>query len=561
MARPEKIRLGDLLVQQKLITIEQLQFALDQQKRSGRKLGRVLVENAFMTEDQISEALARQLNIPFINLKHYNVNLEIVRRLPENQARRFRCIVLDDVNRVALVGMTDPTDMFAYDEISRILRCDIDLAVVTEGQLLETLDRVYRHTEELGSLARVLSKDSGGIVSASGEADGQDEEQLIRLLDEAVQMRASDIHIEPQQTGWQIRLRIDGALHLQSGTDSKTVAALLPRLKQMAGLEISAKQAPQDGRFSISVRNQIMDVRIAILPAQYGEAVVLRLLNRSSGIPDLEKLGMPADMLNRYREIIGRSSGMVVVTGPDGSGKTTTQYASLSAMNAADKKIIAVETQPEYRLPGIVQVPVNENADTSLSNVLHAVMRQDPDVILFGASLDAETVLPALRAAMTGHLVFATLHSRDAADALLRLTEMDAPGYMVASSVQAVISQRLLRRVCPSCSEPYSPTVQEGEWLGHAGLLEGSWGNLKHGRGCPHCNGSGYAGRMAIFEMLEISGDIADAVAHEKNAHFMQVARDHMKGKTLFDAVIMQLTQGATTVAEVMRVANQLEGE
>jgi MSHA biogenesis protein MshE len=559
MARPEKIRLGDLLVQQKLITTEQLQFALDQQKRSGRKLGRVLVENAFVTEDQISEALAKQLNIPFINLRHYNVNLEIVRRLPENQARRFRCIVLDDVNRVSLVGMTDPTDMFAYDEISRILRCDIDLAVVTEGQLLETLDRVYRHTEELGSLARVLSKDAAGISSATGEADGQDEAQLIKLFDEAMQMRASDIHIEPQHTGWQIRFRIDGALHLQSGSDSKTVAVLLPRLKQMAGLEISAKQVPQDGRFSISVRNQIIDVCIAILPAQYGESVVLRLLNRSSGIPDLEKLGIPLDMLNRYREIIGRSSGMVVVTGPDGSGKTTTQYASLSGINAADKKMIAVETQPEYQLPGIVQVPVNENAGIPLSNVLHAVMRQDPDVILFGESLDAETVLPGLRAAMTGHLVFATLHSRDAADALLRLTEMEAPGYMVASSVQAVIAQRLLRRVCQSCSEPYSPTVQEGEWLGHAGLHEGSRVDLKHGRGCPLCNGSGYAGRMAIFEMLEMTGELADALAHEKNAHFMQVAREHMKGKTLFDAAIMQLTLGVTTVAEVMRIANQLE--
>lgn len=559
MARPEKIRLGDLLVQQKLITTEQLQFALDQQKRSGRKLGRVLADNAFVTEDQISEALARQLNIPFINLKHYNVNLETARRLPENQARRFRCVVLEDGKRAALVGMTDPTDMFAYDEVSRILRCDIDLAVVTEGQLLETLDRVYRHTEELGSLARMLSKDSGGTSPATGEAGAQDEEQLVKLLDEAMQMRASDIHIEPLHTGWQIRLRIDGALHVQPGMDSKEIAALLPRLKQMAGLDVAATTIPRDGRFSLSVRNQAMDVRMAILPAQYGESVVLRLLNRSSAIPDLDKLGMSPDMLKRYREIISRSSGMVLVTGPDGSGKTTTQYASLSGMNAADKKIITVETQPEYRLPGIVQVPVNENADVTLAAVLQAVMRQDPDVILLADALDKETVLPGLRAAMTGHLVFATLHGRDAADALLRLTEMDAPGYMAASSVQTVIAQRLLRRVCANCSEPYSPTVQEAEWLGHAGLHKDNWGVLRHGRGCPHCNGSGYAGRMAIFEMLEMGGDLADAVAHEPSAHFMQVARDHMQGKTLFDAAIMQLKLGATSVAEVMRIANRME--
>jgi MSHA biogenesis protein MshE len=557
MARPEKIRLGDLLVQQQLISTEQLQFALEQQKRSGRKLGRLLVENAFMTEDQISEALARQLNIPFINLKHYNVNLEIVRRLPENQARRFRCIVLDDINRVALVGMTDPTDMFAYDEISRILRCDIDLAVVTEGQLLETLDRVYRHTEEIGSLARVLSKDAGGTSSVSGETDGKDDEQLIKLLDDAMQQRASDIHVEPLHTGWQIRFRIDGSLHLQSGMDSKTVAALLPRLKQMAGLELSAVQHPQEGRFSISVRSQIMEVRIALLPAQYGEAAVLRLLNRSGGIPDLEKLGMPPDMLQRYREIIGRSSGMVLATGPDGSGKATTQYASLAGINAADKKIITVETRPKYHLPGVVQVPLNESAGIPLANVLHAVMQQDPDVILLGESPDADTVLPGLRAAMSGHLVFSILHGRDSADALLRLSEMAAPGYMVASALHAVIAQRLLRRVCESCSEPYSPTVQENEWLTHAGLHKEGREHFKHGRGCPHCNGSGYAGRVAIFEMLEMTDNLADAVAHEKSAHFMQVAREQLQGRTLLDAAIVQLGLGGTTVAEVMRFAHQ----
>lgn len=557
MARPEKIRLGDLLAQQKLITTEQLQLALEQQKRSGRKLGRVLVENAFATEDQISEALANQLNIPFINLRHYSVNLETVRRLPENQARRFRCIVLEDTNGTSLVGMTDPTDLFAYDEISRILRREIELAVVTEGQLLEMLDRVYRHTEEIGSLSRTLPKSGGEIRAAAPDEGGQEEALLMKWLDDALQMRASDIHIEPQEAGWQVRFRIDGALYLQTGVDGKMVAALVSRIKQMAGLDISVKHLPQDGRFSLSVRDQMMDVRVATLPAQHGESVVMRLLSRSSGIPVLEKLGMPADMLARYREIIRRSSGMVLVCGPDGSGKTTSLYASLSELNAVDKKIIAVEERAEYRLPGIVQVPVNENAELTFSRVLGAVMRQDPDVILIGEIRDAEIAQLGLRAAMTGHLVLSSLHTGDTADALARLIEMDAPRYMVASSVQVILAQRLLRRVCEKCSEPYQPSVQETEWLAHEGLHGDNRGKLLHGRGCPHCNGSGYAGRMAIYEMLEMTSALADAVAHEKSAHFMEVARGQLQGKTLLDAALMQLTLGATTVAEVMRIAYQ----
>lgn len=566
MARPEKIRLGDLLAQQKLITTEQLQFALEQQKRGGRKLGRVLVDNAFVTEDQISEALAKQLNIPFINLKYYNVNLEIVRRLPENQARRFRAIALEDRNGALLIGMTDPTDLFAYDEISRILRRDIDLAVVTEGQLLETVDRVYRRTEEISGLARELSEDLGDTYidfGAMSDTVGLEEAPVVKLLqslfDDASQVRASDIHIEPQETRLQVRFRIDGALHLQTEADSKIAPALVIRLKLMAGLDISEKRLPQDGRFSIRVREQAVDVRISTLPMQYGESVVMRLLNQSNGILGLEKLGMPPDMLKRFREVIGRSSGMVLVTGPTGSGKTTTLYAGLAEINTVDQKIITVEDPVEYRLPGIVQVQVNEKIDFTFSRVLRAAMRQDPDVILVGEIRDAETAQIGLRAAMTGHLVFSTLHTRDTAGTLFRLVDMGVPRYMVASSVQAILAQRLVRRVCESCSEPYDPTVQEVEWLGNEGLQRGNWGNLLHGRGCSHCNGSGYFGRMAIYEMLEITQAIADAASHEKASHFMDVARAHLTGKTLLDAALVQLKLGVTTVHEVMRITNQVE--
>jgi MSHA biogenesis protein MshE len=566
MARPEKVRLGDLLVQEKLISLDQLQFALEQQKRSGRKLGRVLVDNGFVSEDQISEAIAKQLNIPYINLKYYNVNLEIVRRLPENQARRFRAVALEERNGVLLVGMADPTDLFSFDELARVLKRDIDVAVVTEGQLLETIDRVYRRTEEITGLAKAVSEELGDTYidfGALSQTVGAEEAPVVKLLqtmfDDATQVRASDIHIEPQESRLQIRFRIDGALHLQTEADSKIGPSLALRLKLMSGLDISEKRLPQDGRFNMRVRDQAIDVRISTMPTQHGESVVMRLLNQSGSFLALDKLGMPPDMLKRFREIIQRSNGMVLVTGPTGSGKTTTLYAALAEINTVDQKIITVEDPVEYRLPGINQVQVNEKIELTFSRVLRSALRQDPDVILVGEMRDAETAQIGMRAAMTGHLVFSTLHTRDTASTLFRLVDMGAPKYMVASSVQAVVAQRLLRRICESCNEAHVPSPQEAEWLQAEGVAPNEWGTLLHGRGCSHCNGTGYRGRMGVYEMLEMGQELVDAAAREDNTVFMRVAREHLKGKTLLDAALREVKQGRTSVAEVMRISNQVE--
>lgn len=566
MARPEKVRLGDLLVQQKLISQDQLQFVLDEQKRTGRKLGRVLVDNTFVSEDQISEALARQLNIPYINLKYYNVNLEIVRRLPENQARRFRALVLEARNGILLVGMADPTDLFAFDEITRILKCDIDVAVVTEGQLLETIDRAYRRTEEISGLARELSEELGDSYVDFGaltENVGVEEAPVVKLLqtvfNDATQVHASDIHIEPQEVRLHIRFRIDGMLHLQTEADNKIAPALVLRLKLMSGLDISEKRLPQDGRFNMRVRDQAVDVRISTMPTQYGESVVMRLLNQSGSFLALDKLGMQPEMLKRFREIIRRNNGMVLVTGPTGSGKTTTLYAALAEINTVEQKVITVEDPVEYRLPGINQVQVNEKIDLSFSRVLRAALRQDPDVILVGEMRDAETAQIGMRAAMTGHLVFSTLHTRDSAGTLFRLVDMDVPKYMVASSVQVVLAQRLLRRVCESCSEPYNPMPQEIEWLEYEKIPAARWGRLLHGRGCSHCNGTGYHGRLAVYEMLEMNRALVEAAAHEDASHFMEAAHAHMQGRTILDHALEQMELGYTTVAEVIRISNQVE--
>ena len=566
MARPEKVRLGDLLIQQKLISQDQLTFALEQQKRSGRKLGRVLADNAFVTEEQISEALAKQLNIPYINLKHYNIHPEQVRLLPENQARRFRAIALEERNGMLLVGMVDPTDLLAFDEIARIVRRDIDVAVVTEGQLLESIDRGYRRTEEITGLARELSEDLGDTYVDFGRLTataGLEEAPVVKLLqtmfDDATQIRASDIHIEPQEGRLMIRFRIDGLLHLQMEADNKIAPALVLRLKLMSGLDISEKRLPQDGRFNVRVRDQGVDVRIATCPMQYGEAVVMRLLRQEGGMIGLDKLGMPAEMLKRFRGIIRRSDGMVLVTGPTGSGKTTTLYAALAEINTIEQKIITVEDPVEYRLPGINQVQVNEKIDLTFSRILRSALRQDPDVILVGEMRDAETAQIGLRAAMTGHLVFSTLHTRDAAGTLFRLVDMGMPRAIVASSVQVIIAQRLLRRMCGSCSEVHLPTPQEGEWLKTKGVPPEQWGGLLQGRGCSHCNGTGYRGRMGVYEMLEMGREMVEAAAHESPTHFMQMARQQMRGKSILDHALEQLKQGNTTVTEVMRISNQVE--
>jgi MSHA biogenesis protein MshE len=529
-------------------------------------LGRVLVDNAFVTEEHISEALAKQLNIPYINLKYYSINLALVRLLPESQARRFRAIVLEERNGLLLIGMADPTDLSAFDEITRIVNRELDIAVVTEGQLLESIDRGYRRTDEITGLARELSEDIGDTFVDFGaltDTVGTEEAPVVKLLqtvfDDATQIRASDIHIEPQEGKVMIRFRIDGMLHLQTEADIKIAPALVLRLKLMSGLDISEKRLPQDGRFNVRVRDQRVDVRIATCPTQNGEAVVMRLLRQDGGMVGLDKLGMPPEMLKRFREIIRRSNGMVLVTGPTGSGKTTTLYSALSEINTIDQKIITVEDPVEYRLPGINQVQVNEKIELTFSRVLRSALRQDPDVILIGEMRDSETAQIGLRAAMTGHLVFSTLHTRDAAGTLFRLVDMGTPRFMVASSVQAVLAQRLLRRVCDSCSEKHVPTPQEGEWLKTEGVPPEQWDGLLQGRGCLHCNGTGYHGRRGVYEMLEMNREMVEAAAHDNANHFMQIARKHMQGKTIMDNALLEMKQGRTTVAEVMRISNQVE--
>lgn len=566
MARPEKVRLGEILVQQKLLTEEQLGQALTEQKRSGRKLGRVFVEHGFVTEEQISGALARQLDIPYINLKFFNINPELVRLLPETQARRFRALVLEDRREGLLVGMSDPTDLFAYDEISRLVKRQIELAVVNETEVLAAIDRIYRRTEDISTLTRELEQDLGDVsvdFGALAANPGLEEAPIVKLLqsvfEDATQVRASDIHIEPQEGRLQIRFRIDGVLHLQTEADSKIASSLALRLKLMSDLDISEKRLPQDGRFAIRVKNQRIDVRISTMPTQYGESVVMRLLNQGGTTLRLDAIGMPPALVAQFRAIVSRPNGLVLVTGPTGSGKTTTLYCALSELNSVEKKLITVEDPVEYRLPGINQVQVNEKIELNFARVLRSALRQDPDIVLVGEMRDQETAQIGLRAAMTGHLVLSTLHTNDAISTPLRLMDMGVPRYMVGSSLQAVLAQRLVRVICESCSTPYQPTPNEYEWLRMelGELVERN--QYFHGKGCSHCNGMGYRGRTGVYELLEITRAVADAANHADPSHFMRVATAQMAGETLRRHAVQLVVQGRTTVMEAMRISNQSE--
>ena len=558
-ARPEKLRLGDVLVQQRLISQEQLQTALTAQRSTGKKLGRLLVESGVITEELLAGGLARQLRIPFVNLKTFPFRAEVVKLLPETAARRFKALVLEDRGDSLLLAMGDPLDLFAFDELSRILRRNLSIAVAPESSLPVAFDRLYRRTEEISGLARALEKDLSDVVdfgelSATVGLEGAPVVRLLQtLFEDATQVGASDIHIEPQESGLQIRVRVDGVLQTQTQADKRIGAALAQRLKLMAGLDISEKRLPQDGRFSVKLRDNTIDVRLSTLPTAYGESAVMRLLNQGASMRRIDSIGMPAPMLMRFREILGRSTGMVLVTGPTGSGKTTTLYAALSEVNAAELKVITVEDPVEYRLPGLTQVQVNDKIELTFARVLRSVLRQDPDVVLVGEMRDAETAEIGLRAAITGHLVLSTLHTRDAMSTPFRLLDMGIPPFMVATSLQAVIAQRLVRMNCKECLSPHTPSAQQQAWLQSMGVAPGAW-EPRRGLGCSACNGTGYFGRRGVYELLEMDAALTQAASRSDPAAFLIAARERMKGQTLADHALELVRQGETSLAEALRV-------
>ena len=564
--RRKKIRLGELLIEQKVINEAQLGQALAEQKRTGRKLGRVLTDLGIVEEQQLNDALARHLQIPFVDLRQVTLEPAIVKLLPEALARRFRALVLQQDKNGLTVGMADPTDLFVYDELVNRLKQPLRIALVREAELLRTMDVVYRRTEQIASIALEVREElrSGDIDLMQLAVDeGSSDAPIIRLIQnifqDAVNMRASDVHIEPGEGMLRVRQRIDGVLQEQTIEGRGVSSALVTRLKLMSGLDIAEKRLPQDGRFSVKVRDRSIDVRLATMPTQYGECVVLRLLDQSNNLMTLEQLGMPEHMLARFRALIERPAGLLLVTGPTGSGKTTTLYSALNYLNRSDTKILTAEDPVEYRLDRVNQVQINAKIGLDFARVLRTMLRADPDIILVGEMRDRETCEIGLRAAITGHLVFSTLHTLSASATVSRLMDMGVAGYMIATALHGIVAQRLVRQVCPDCSQTTEPDDHQLAWL--TAQVGSRAGKMKFmtGAGCTYCNLSGYRGRAAIYELIELDRSLADCIRRGNTQTFADTARQQLGYVSLTSSAIDLAAAGKTTIAEAIATTSGLD--
>ena len=559
-----KMRLGDLLVHEHMITEAQLSEALNVQAATGRKLGSTLITLEFISEPQLLRFLAQQLQVPFLDISQRKISADVSKLLSEVYARRYRALVIEDNGDSVLVGMSDPADLRGLDQLATMLAPKrIDLAVVQESQIMAAFDNVYRRTDEITNFAAQLHEEYQDVeeFDLNSLGDETSDATVVKLLqsifEDAVQVRASDIHIEPDEGLLRIRQRVDGILQEHTLNQVKIASALVLRLKLMSGLDISEKRLPQDGRFNIKVRSHSIDVRLSTMPVQHGESVVMRLLDQSAGLLSLDETGMPVHILKRVRSIIKRPHGMVLVTGPTGSGKTTTLYGALSELNQQESKIITVEDPVEYRIGRINQVQINNKIGLSFASILRTALRQDPDIIMVGEMRDQETVDIGLRAALTGHLVLSTLHTNDAITSAMRLIDMGAPAYLVASSLRAIIAQRLVRRVCNDCRVPYLPDRQELSWLKYLGeeIIDAQFSK---GQGCTACNHSGYKGRVGIFELLEMDDAMMDALRVNDTQGFAKAAKNSANFSPLSTMALNYAKQGITSLDEVFKVAEYI---
>ena len=559
--RPRRrLRLGELLLNAGIVSQEQLERALSEQRKSNCRLGEALIDLGLVDEDQIIGAISEQLDVARIDLTEFKLDTKVAQRLPEIAARRLRALVLAEQVDGYLVAMADPTDLMAEDELERQLGRPVHPAIARERDLLRALDRVYLRQAQIAGLAEELGQE---IADAGFEEDGwdgsDDSDALVSrlinsLLEEAMRAGASDIHIEPGEDVLRIRFRVDGVLREQPVGQKQVAAALVSRLKLSAGLNIAERRMPQDGRFRVTVRGKLLDVRMSSMPTQHGETVVMRLLDQSTGLLDLGELGLPEEIVTRLRNIIFRPNGMLLVTGPTGSGKSTTLYAALTELNTEDRKIITIEDPVEYRLPRVNQVQIQPQIGLDFSRVLRAALRQDPDVILVGEMRDRETVEIGLRAAITGHLVMSTLHTNDAPSTAVRLLDMGAPGYLIASALQAVVAQRLIRRLCERCSKPHEPDAHERFWLESVAGAEAATQTYRRAGGCMECNQTGYSGRIGIYELLELDSQLRNALRGDDAMAFVNAANSAPSYRPLRTSALSHARNGFTTLNEVVRV-------
>ncbi len=563
-------QLGEYALEEGLITPAQLEQALKRQKEVGGYLGDVLVDMWLITEETKLRLLGRQMGIPYISPKDMqSLDLNIARLIPESLARKYLAIPIKQDESGLTVVMANPFDVIAKDDLRKFTNSEIIPVFGSKKAIEDSLKVIYPQKEgEIGNISDVLGDLSTIQIELRKETEetvvdiAKLEEQvreapLIRLVNyiiaNAVDKRASDIHIEPSDDRLNIRYRIDGVLYDIMTPPKYLQMAIVSRIKVMAQLDIAERRLPQDGRITIRLEHRQMDLRVSTLPTQFGEKVVLRLLDKGSFLIGLEQLGLEEESLKIFKKAITRNNGLILATGPTGSGKSTTLYSALDYIKSPEKNIVTIEDPVECQIRGIYQVQANPKIGLNFAKGFRAILRQDPDIIMVGEIRDLETAEIAIRSALTGHLVFSTLHTNDAVGTIIRLINMGIEPFLVATAVRLSLAQRLIRRICEECKEPYTPSKELIERLG-IGDLVGKNPTFYRGRGCNRCNNIGYYGRVGIYEVLEIKPEIRDLILQFNSPGLIKNKAIEMGMTTLFQSGIRKVLQGLTTIEEVMRI-------
>ncbi len=548
-------RLGELLLNYNKIEKVQLEEALKKQENSDKRLGQLLIELGYITEKDLVDVLEYQLGVPGIDINQYELNPSLASYIPENIARRYEAVPLLKENNKLIVAMADPTNIVAFDDMEMASGLKIEPVLTTKKEIRQAQGLVYTTSvEETAEVFASLTDYQNDEEPRLDELKQMVEEApIVRLtnliINQAVQMRASDIHIEPQESQIRVRYRIDGVLKKNMTVPKYSQAALISRLKIISDLDITKRRTPQDGRVRMNFSGFIVDMRVSTLPTIHGEKVVIRLLNKDESLLELANLGFSEENYYRFKKLIDKPHGIILATGPTGSGKSTTLFAILNYLNDPEKNIISIEDPVEYQLEGINQVQAQKRTDLTFARVLRSILRQDPDVIMIGEIRDEETAQIAVRAALTGHLVLSTLHTNDAVSSITRLIDMGIPPYLVASTVKGVIAQRLVRKLCTECKKEYKPGVEELEFIG-----EQSVGKLYKAGECNYCNSSGYRGRLAIQEILLVENEIASMIARNTGEQKIKKTAIEKGMKTMREDAREKLMAGLSSYEEMARV-------
>ncbi|MCX7963341.1 MAG: type IV-A pilus assembly ATPase PilB [Candidatus Sumerlaea chitinivorans] len=560
-------RLAEMLVRDNVITQDELEHALELQEKQGGSLGSILIDNKYANEWEIAAAIGKQLNVPFITLSHYEIDPSILKSIPEDLVRKYQIVPIDKTGDTLTVALSDPSNIYLLDELRLLTNCKIVPVISFESDIKEAIERYYPKSESaLDEMLKEISDEETAVLEAlesgmtepaeteveEGEVEATDAPviQLVNLIvHDAIRMRASDIHIEPYEKELRLRYRIDGVLHEMKAPPKKFQNAIVSRIKIMSDLDIAERRLPQDGRFKVTVQGRSIDFRVSTCPTVFGEKVVIRILDRGNLMLNLTDLGMDPEVLAGFEAQIRAPWGMILVTGPTGSGKSTTLYSALNTINDPRKNIMTIEDPVEYQLRGINQVQVHPEIGLTFAEGLRSFLRQDPDIIMVGEIRDKETAEIAVKAALTGHLVLSTLHTNDAPSTINRLTNMGVEAFLVTASVNLIVAQRLVRRICENCKQFYDPPA---ELLRSLQIPEDA--KFARGAGCDRCLNSGYKGRVALYELLHLSDAMRDKIIEGISTTQLKRMAIQEGMITLRRAGLQKVAQGVTTIDEVLSV-------